>query len=62
MKSDKSPYLERGRLADIIAAIQTMSVFPQASTQNWENKLGRPCSGKDWRAVFSEHPEFFYLA
>jgi len=61
MKSEKSPYLDSGRLADIITAIQTMGVFPWASTQNWETKLPTPSNNDNWLKVFSEHPEFFYL-
>jgi hypothetical protein len=60
----KSPYLQKGRLADVIAALQVMGAGPrpEAEISNWAKEL----SGSDaseqierWTKVFIEHPEFF---
>jgi integrase len=63
MKLTTSPYLKGGRLADVIAAIQIMGVYPWASRQveDWARKIGDPLSGNDWSTVFREHTEFFRL-
>jgi hypothetical protein len=62
MKPSKSPYLKERRLADIIAAIQAMGVYPWAGRKTWDKKLGEPLSAHNWRTLFSEHPEFFRLS
>ena len=63
MKSTKSPYLKENRLADVVAAIQVMAVYPWASRQvdAWTKKLGDTLSADRWSTVFREHPEFFRL-
>lgn len=62
MKPSKSPYLKDRRLADIIAAIQALSVYPWAGSKKWDEKLGEPLSAKNWESLFLEHPEFFRLS
>lgn len=57
-----SPYLISGRLADVIAAIQFMSMNEQSSVpcEKWaEGISGDKAKGDHWRKVFDEHPEFF---
>jgi hypothetical protein len=58
----KSPYLNNdSRLAEIIGAVQVMSIYPWASrkAEDWQKSLGEPLSANDWPTVFKEHPEFF---
>jgi|ERR1035441_7667477 hypothetical protein len=58
----KSPYLENdSRLAEIIGAIQVMSIYKWASRKSevWQKSLGEPLGANDWPTVFKEHPEFF---
>jgi len=59
MKSTKSPYLKENRLADVVAAIQVMAVYPWASRQvdAWTKKLGDTLSADSWSTVFREHPK-----
>jgi hypothetical protein len=62
MPRAQSPYLRPNRPADVIAAIQALS-----SNEDYDNPCERwswILSGTDgkadhWRAIFSEHPEFF---
>lgn len=57
-----SPYLRPNRLADVIAAIQVMSlhVHSSQSCEQWADIIsGNKAAAERWRAVFSEHPEFF---
>lgn len=58
----KSPYLKPNRLANVIAAIQCMSLNVQSSRscEQWADIIsGNKAEADRWRAVFSEHPEFF---
>ena len=61
----KSPYLNSAsRLADVIAAIQSMSTykFYKLTFDGWADRIGADSSkGDHWRKVFEEHPEFFRL-
>lgn len=58
-----SPYLKPGRLQEVIAAIQAMSVAirERRSIEDWQEKLGDPSSAVSWVEIFGEHPEFFSL-
>lgn len=52
------------RLADVIAAIQVMAVykFYKLTFAGWSDRIsGSEAEADHWRAVFSEHPEFFRL-
>lgn len=60
----KSPYLQDGRLADVIAALQVMSARnrPEGEITHWSRTLSNDISKKSverWANVFKEHPEFF---
>ena len=59
-----SPYLEEGRLADVIGAIPVLSAYEKFASRDlprWESRLGKPCAEGGWRQVFEEHPEFFRI-
>lgn len=60
-----SPYLkDDARLADVIAAIQAMSIyrFYKLDFAGWSDRIsGESDKGEHWRQVFIEHPEFFRL-
>jgi len=70
----KNPYLQPGRLAHVIAAIEVMSVRPWAgiAVDQWvrevETPEGSPLALEiaeeathKWTTLFREHPEFFKL-
>ena len=63
MKRTKSPYLIDFRLADVVAAVQVMGIYPWGSRQvdDWTKKLGKPLSADFWTTIFRQHPEFFRL-
>jgi hypothetical protein len=54
-------YADHRRLVDVIAALQAMGAYDQATlfTTDWRVRLGPPVSTSDWSVVFREHPEFF---
>jgi hypothetical protein len=60
-----SPYLKNDtRLADVIAAIQAMSIyrFYKLDFNGWSDRIsGDPDHGEHWKQIFIEHPEFFRL-
>jgi len=60
----ESPYLKKGRLADILAALQMMGAGqrPEKEIVDWAKELSRsdaPFEVDRWKEVFCEHPEFF---
>lgn len=61
----QSPYLkDDARLADVIAAIQAMSLykFYKLDFAGWADRIsGDPSQGEHWRQLFVQHPEFFRL-
>jgi hypothetical protein len=62
MKQHISPYLcHYSRLSDVLAAIQVMGTYKWASRKgpDWAKMLGPMKSGKEWGAIFEQHPEFF---
>jgi hypothetical protein len=63
-KSELSPYRIKGRLADIIAAVQVMAARarPEGTIKDLANELSRSRderTAERWTRVFEEHPEFF---
>jgi hypothetical protein len=60
-----SPYLkDANRLGDVIAALQAMAVykFYKLTFEDWADRLTADKNqAEKWKAIFSEHPEFFRL-
>lgn len=57
-----SPYLKPNRLQDIIGALQIMGSYREykMTIEEWKEIIENdPLSAESWRAVFTEHPEFF---
>ena len=58
----KSQYLKPNRLADVLAAIQTMALHERyrRSAEDWADLIsGNKEVAKHWEEVFDDHPEFF---
>jgi hypothetical protein len=65
LRQDK-PYLKSNRLADLIAALQVMGSHerPEAKIARWAERFeasADPQRVARWRAIFTEHPEFFLV-
>jgi hypothetical protein len=59
-----SPYLQKNRLADVIAAIQVMGTykFYRLDIEKWALRIRGDNPDEDhWRKVFTQHPEFFRI-
>lgn len=64
-KKDSSPYLMRGRLADVLALIQVLALDENAhrSDDGLISELqGSPRSADSWSVIAEQHPEFFRVA
>ena len=62
MKKDTNAYLKPGRLADVLALIQVLSLDEHShrSENGLKEELqGLPTSADSWISVAREHPEFF---
>lgn len=62
----KSPYMEKYRLADVVAAIQVMGTYRVCKLEigEWASRLSPEKGGDNithWENVFSEHREFFFI-
>ena len=56
------PYLKPYRLQDIVGALQIMGSYREykLKVEDWKEIIeNEPLSAENWRAVFTEHPEFF---
>src|SRR4051794_21168088 len=65
-KSTSSPYLVPERLADVIAAVQTMAAAerPERTIADWAQEFDRNrdvSTIERWTRVFQEHREFFLV-
>ena len=61
-RDDKSPYLVKGRLPDLLAAIQAMAIYERyrRSVSDWADLIsGDKDSASHWKEIFDDHPEFF---
>ena len=59
---EQSPYLKPGRLADLLAAIQTMALYARyrRPAEDWAHLIaGDKAQASHWKALFEDHPEFF---
>ena len=62
MRTIQAPYTKPGRLSDVLALIQVLSLDPH--TRRGEESVskdigGNPVSAKTWYALAEEHREFF---
>jgi hypothetical protein len=63
-RTETSPYLNPGRLADVTAALQVMASAerPEKAIKDWAHEFDRRRDEqtiKRWTRVFEEHREFF---
>lgn len=61
-KSNKLPYTNPNRLADVMALIQVLALhkYGERSDKGLKDEMqGSPRSGSTWKEIAQQHPEFF---
>jgi hypothetical protein len=62
IKSNKLPYTNPNRLADVLALIQVLALHAYRHRSDkglTEEMQGPPRSGSSWKEIARQHPEFF---
>jgi hypothetical protein len=64
-KSNKLPYTNPDRLADVLALIQVLALHSYRHRSNkglTDEMQGPPRSGSSWKEIAQQHPEFFRVS
>jgi hypothetical protein len=64
-KSNKLPYANPNRLADVLALIQVLALdeYRHRSDKGLTDEMqGPPRSGSSWKEIAQQHPEFFRVS
>lgn len=64
-KSNKLPYANSNRLADVLALIQVLALdeYRHRSDKGLTDEMqGPPRSGSSWKEIAQQHPEFFRVS